>query len=194
VSPRANRLLRRSREALGERISATLALLPRRDMPKLVGDAPSLLEVAPAELEARGAAIRKSYVPETIVRWERHKACRLLKLRATILNRLALVDKLNPNLRVALPDETFLSMSEETFRRRFVEKTRWMWRRRPGANSDPPARSVRPLLDVEPPPGVNVLAWGREQVKRQAQQAQQGVGASAGHGKGATPSKATLDT
>ena len=83
-----------SRQVLGERVSASLALLPRRDMPRLVGEAPFLLEVGPAELEARGEALRTSYVPETILRWERSKAVRLDSLWTKFMSRLMRIHNL----------------------------------------------------------------------------------------------------
>lgn len=155
-------LLRRSAAFLTARSATILGLLPRDDLELLAGENPGLLEVASAELAARAAVIQKLYARVSVMRWNRAHAARMLWMPLKRLQRLEHVDRLNPGLRVAVPDRRFLGMADSTFHRRFVQNRKSHWtKRRHLLARKPPAKGWQPILEGERiPPKANLLQWG----------------------------------
>ena len=158
-------LLRRSSSFLSERTAMLLKLLPRSDMQHVAAEAPGLLEVSPPEISNRAAAIRRLYSRLTLANWQRPHAVRLLQTPMRKLAQLEYVDRLNPNIRISIPDRRILEMSESQFARHFVKTSQAHLNRRLEAPRGVSARGMKsPIFDdVTIPdmiPDGDLLKWG----------------------------------
>ena len=158
-------LLRHSPEWYKRQVSAARALLPRADMDELIAEKPRLLMTPHHELLARTAAFRSSYVPEAMARWSPQKALAMLHMPSKRLERLKILEGLNPGLRVALPDRKVLQMDEKKWMNNFVLRKRSRWRGGRAVRPEPWPRELSPLARELPPDDVNALAWGREKAR-----------------------------
>lgn len=162
-------LLRRSASLLQERGSVALEILPRSDMGKLIEEAPFLLELGPAELKARADALRFSYTPATIKRWKRSHAAQMMSFPASRLQRLRHVDRLNPDLRAAVPDSRFIFMRDTRYERHFVDRKRktmpYKWKLNGKRIVETRDRTV---VSEEVPRTGNLFAWTRARAAKQA--------------------------
>jgi hypothetical protein len=158
-------LLRRSPTHLARRAAAATAVMARSDMQEVVGRMPHLIEISAAELGARARALHSSYVPETMATWSTDRAAELLGTPASRLQRLRVLEGLNPGLRAALPDRYVLQMSENRWQLHFVQKKLSRWRGGRAVRPPPVSRDASPFNGAAVPRSGNALAWGRAQVR-----------------------------
>lgn len=162
MATRCPQLLQYASPTLAQRIQTVLTGLPRSDMVKVIVEQPSLLTTSPKELSARLAALRASYVRETIARWPRERAVHMLSFNSKRLGRLLHLEGLNPGLRIAIPDLRILGMKEKAWLKNFVHKKMPKWRK--GNTVRPevlPRDALSPLHGIEVPERGNVFAFGR---------------------------------
>ena len=182
MAARCPNLLCRAPDSLDQRVAAVKASLPRRDMEELIEEYPFLLLVSPPELEKRARAIRRSYVPETISGWTLERAAGALsRTTSKRLERLQVLEALNPSLRIAIPDRKILQMRDKSWQLHFLQKKNSRWRWGNTVRPEPIPRNFSPLQGTALPGKGNLLKFGKrvlearlkEEEEAKAQQRQQ---------------------